>query len=113
MDAFLADAAKSPIVKTKVYDTEELNSYLRAGRNFFLHGQRKLALTVARVEVLPEYQRKGICNSYFQWLEAAARIHGYDVIVVESVFNLNLRDSLLRKFYHIHPVDGSSLFKLL
>ena len=113
ISGFLAAGTRSLLTQTLVFDTEELSSYLRAGRNVHVSGKRHLALTVARVEVFPAYQRQGFCRQFFSMLEAAGRLHGYEVLYVESVLNLNLRDWLLREGYQAWHPDETCVLRFL
>lgn len=79
-------------------DKDGYKVYLRITRRH-INGQQRDSIDLATIEVLPEFQRRGIFSAILAACENEARSRGA-VVFVESVLSKIVVDKLLREGYH-------------
>lgn len=79
-------------------DKDGYKVYLRITRRY-INGQQRDSVDLATIEVLPEFQRKGIFSAILAACENEARSRGA-VVFVESVLSKIVVDKLLKEGYH-------------
>lgn len=85
--------------------SDEMGLYIRAQKRFIAHQMREV-ITIASIEVSPQFQRQGLFKRLVERLERVARDKSMYALVVESVQNPNLAAYLqLNGFELMFPDD--------
>lgn len=88
-------------------DEDGYKVYLRITKRH-INGQRRDSVDLATIEVLPEFQGKGIFSAILAACENEARSRGA-VVFVESVLSNIVVDKLLKEGYH-ELIDSPNCF---
>lgn len=89
-----------------------LRTYVRVGPRW-LRGQALHTLTLASVDVREDYQRRGLFTRALGLLEQEARERGFQAVLVESVFSMQLPSILVRAGYEVLDAEARNWGKLL
>lgn len=75
--------------------SDEMGLYIRAQKRF-IDSQMREVITIASIEVSPQFQRQGLFKRLVERLETVVRDRGMYALVVESVLNPDLAAYLER-----------------
>lgn len=86
--------------------TDEMGLFIRAQKRWIANQMREV-ITIASIEVSPQFQRQGLFKELVERLEAVVRDKRMYALVVESVLNPDLFAYLERTGFA--PADSSDL----
>lgn len=76
-----------------------LETYIRFGQNLYFNGARHWVITIARIDIVPEYQRQGCFTRLLRHVEQLALEFDFAYVQVELIHNEHLAAFLLRDGY--------------
>lgn len=84
--------------------SDEMGLYIRAQKRFISHQMREV-ITIASIEVSPQFQRQGLFKRLVERLEQVVRDKGMYALVVESVQNPDLAQHLAKSGFELVTAD--------
>lgn len=85
---FITAQRDAPLMKSRWFETDVLNVYLRAGPAFSNSLNAKAnVLVISNVSVVEDRRREGIFSGFFTWLLKNGAALGYDELQIENAIS--------------------------